>query len=76
MLTSKREAPRVWTTVEDEIFYELMAKLVKAKMWEVIKEDGRLGYRGNQGIVAHVQATVSSCSFSGFFIWSVADESR
>jgi aspartate/methionine/tyrosine aminotransferase len=35
-----------------------MAKLVKAKMWEVIKDDGRLGYRGNQGIQAHVKAAV------------------
>jgi hypothetical protein len=35
-----------------------MAKLVKAKMWEVIKDDGRLGYRGNPGIQAHVKAAV------------------
>lgn len=40
-----------------------MTKLVKSKMWEVVKDDGRLGYRGNQGILAHVQATVRLVSF-------------
>jgi len=54
----QREAPRKWTPVEDEIFLKIMSKLVKARMWDAVKEDGRLGYRGAQGIAAHVTAIV------------------
>jgi hypothetical protein len=36
-----------------------MSKLVKARMWDAVKEDGRLGYRGCPGIAAHVTAVVS-----------------
>jgi len=36
-----------------------MSKVVKARMWDAVKEDGRLGYRGCPGISAHVTAVVS-----------------
>jgi hypothetical protein len=55
----KREAPRKWTPVEDEIFLHIMYKVVKARMWDAVKEDGRLGYRGAPGIAALVTAVVS-----------------
>jgi hypothetical protein len=44
--------------VEEEIFLEIMSKLVKIGMWEAIKQDGRLAYRGGPGIHAHVAAIV------------------
>jgi hypothetical protein len=55
----QREAPRKWTPAEEKIFLEIMSKLVKSKMWDAVKDDGRLGYRGAQGIAAHVTSTVS-----------------
>ena len=45
--------------MEDEIFLEIMSKVVKARMWDAVKEDGRLGSRGCPGIAAHVTAVVS-----------------
>jgi hypothetical protein len=36
-----------------------MSKLVKTRMWDAVKDDGRLGYRGAPGIAAHVTAVVS-----------------
>jgi hypothetical protein len=36
-----------------------MSKLVKGRMWDAVKDDGRLGYRGCPGIAAHVTAVVS-----------------
>jgi len=54
----KRETPRKWTPVEDEIFLEIMSKVVKARLWDAVKDDGRLGYRGCPGIAAHVTAIV------------------
>jgi len=44
--------------VEDEIFIEIMSKVTKAGMWDAIKDDGRLGYRGAPGISAHLTAIV------------------
>jgi hypothetical protein len=59
----KREAPRPWTPAEDQIFIEIMSKCLKAGMWEAVKQDGRLGYRGGQGISAHLTSVVRlSCN--------------
>ena len=44
--------------MEDEIFIEIMSKVTKAGMWDAIKDDGRLGYRGAPGISAHLTAIV------------------
>jgi len=44
--------------VEDEIFIEIMLKVTKAGIWDAIKDDGRLGYRGAPGISAHLTAIV------------------
>jgi hypothetical protein len=41
-----------------------MSKLVKTRMWDAVKDDGRLGYRGAPGIAAHVTAVVSLPSVS------------
>ncbi|ORX36603.1 hypothetical protein BD324DRAFT_651092 [Kockovaella imperatae] len=49
---------RKWTPQEDAIFIELAMQLLKTDMWKVIKEDGRLAYRGSPGITAHVKAMV------------------
>jgi len=70
----EREAPRKWTPVEDEIFLEIMSKLVKARMWDTVKEDGRLGYRGGPGIAAHVTAVVCSLHSSTWGTWGLADD--
>jgi hypothetical protein len=45
-----------------------MSKLVKARMWDAVKEDGRLGYRGAPGIAAHVTAVVSLARFNLFHL--------
>jgi len=79
----KRETPRKWTPVEDEIFLEIMSKVVKARMWDAVKEDGRLGYRGAPGIAAHVAAIVCDlysatskmyCTSSDVWEWLTIDE--
>jgi len=72
----KRETPRKWTPVEDEIFLEIMSKIVKARMWDAVKDDGRLGYRGCPGIAAHVTAVVRCfvLRLSGDWEWLTIDE--
>lgn len=35
-----------------------MNKVVKAGMWDAVKDDGRLGYRGCPGVATHVTAVV------------------
>lgn len=37
-----------------------MSNLVKAKIWDTVKDDGRLGYRGSPGIRSHAIALVSA----------------
>ena len=70
----EREAPRKWTPVEDEIFLEIMSKLIKARMWDAVKEDGRLGYRGGPGIAAHVTAVVCGLHSSTWGTLGLADD--
>jgi len=51
-----------------------MSKIVKARMWDAVKEDGRLGYRGCPGIAAHVTAIVRCLCSSTFRRLGMADD--
>ena len=73
-LTNEAHTKRVWTPVEDEIFLEIMSRLVKVRMWDAVKEDGRLGYRGGPGIAAHVTAVVRGLHISTLEILGMADD--
>jgi len=70
----ERDAPRKWTPVEDEDIVEMMSKLVKARMWDAVTEDGRLGYRGGPGIAAHVTAIVCGLHSSTWGTLGLADD--
>lgn len=62
-----------WTAEEDRIFLELVAEHVKSKMWEVVKADGRLAYRGGPGVRAHAIAMVS-LHFRVLVLWTTGQE--
>jgi hypothetical protein len=49
---------QAWTDKEEEIFVDIVKKLVTENMWEAVKADGRLAHRGSSGIKAHVKAMV------------------
>jgi hypothetical protein len=51
-----------WTDEEEAIFLDIFLAQMKdipSSMWQAVKEDGRLAYRGNMGIRSHCQAHVS-----------------
>jgi hypothetical protein len=53
-----------------------MYKVVKARMWDAVKDDGRLGYRGAPGIAAHVTAVVSLSPLSRISSPGISSQNR
>ncbi|RXK36001.1 hypothetical protein M231_06715 [Tremella mesenterica] len=53
-------AKRVWTKEEDDIFAELIERVCSKHLWNEVKEDGRLEYRGGPGIRAHTIASLKT----------------
>ncbi|GFZ43877.1 hypothetical protein JCM24511_01597 [Saitozyma sp. JCM 24511] len=53
----KREI-RKWTASEDLVLAELIDSTLKNHIWETVKADGRLAYRGCDGVKKHVAGLV------------------
>jgi hypothetical protein len=47
-----------WTPQEDAVLAELIDLALKTNIWEIVKDDGRLVYRGSNGVKKHVASLV------------------
>lgn len=55
----QKQVHNQWTAKEDAIYLEIVGSHLKTSIWQAIKADGRLVYRGSPGVKAHTIAAVS-----------------
>ncbi|KAK4686719.1 hypothetical protein P7C73_g3400, partial [Tremellales sp. Uapishka_1] len=62
---AEKQAYNKWTEEEDKIFLDILFEDGKQMIWNSIKADGRLEYRGSAGVKAHFVAVMNKLKKSG-----------